>query len=218
VAVLPARARRPKDKAKLENGVLMDTRLVQARLCHQRFFNHNELNGSMRTLLVNQSQRPFKKLPGSRTSAFAEMDQPALRPLPELRYEYAGWKVARVGIDYHVEVYGHYYSVPCLWHPERFDIALVELPLGKFDNSRDAAEVLFKHHRVTGEYHARQVIDGLVWGHLRAVRLSTQKTGSQVFDFLLGSANRRRRHLLMVTDDEYLLTSQECRQCPNVRL
>ena len=113
VAVLPARARRPKDKAKVENGVLVVTRWVLARLRHQRFLSLNELNRSLRTLLADLNQRPFKKLPGCRASAFAEMDQPALRPLPHVDYEYAEWKLARVGVDYHVEVDGHYYSVPC---------------------------------------------------------------------------------------------------------
>ena len=54
--------------------------------------------------MVRLNTRPFKKLPGCRQSAFAEMDRPALRPLPATRYEFAEWKVARVGIDYHVEV------------------------------------------------------------------------------------------------------------------
>ena len=99
VAVLPARARKPKDKAKVENGVLVVERWVLARLRHQRFFSLNELNRSLRTLLVDLNQRPFKKLPGSRASAFAEMDQPALRTLPLKAYEYAEWKLARVGVD-----------------------------------------------------------------------------------------------------------------------
>ena len=113
VVVLPARARRPKDKAKVENGVLVVTRWVLARLRHQRFFSLNELNRSLRTLLADLTQTRFKKLPGCRASAFAEMDQPALRPLPQVDYEDAEWKLARVGVDYHVEVDGHYYSVPC---------------------------------------------------------------------------------------------------------
>jgi hypothetical protein len=95
VAVLPARARKPKDKAKVENGVLVVERWVLARLRHQRFFSLNELNRSLRTLLVDLNQRPFKKLPGSRASAFADMDQPALRALPLRAYEYAEWKLAR---------------------------------------------------------------------------------------------------------------------------
>jgi transposase len=124
VAVLPARARKPKDKAKVENGVLVVERWVLARLRHQRFFSLNELNRSLRTLLADLNQRPFKKLPGSRASAFAEMDLPALRALPLKAYEYAEWKLARVGVDYHVEADGHFYSVPCKHARQQVDVRL----------------------------------------------------------------------------------------------
>jgi transposase len=124
VAVLPARARKPKDKAKVENGVLIVERWVLARLRHQRFFSLNELNRALGTLLADLNQRPFKKLPGCRASAFAEMDLPALRALPLMGYEYAEWKLARVGVDYHVEADGHYYSVPCQHARQQVDVRL----------------------------------------------------------------------------------------------
>jgi len=98
VAVLPARTHRPKDKAKVEKGVLVVTRSVLARLRHQRFFSLNDLNRSLRTLLTGLNQRPFKKPPGSRANAFVAMDQPARPTLPEQHYGYAEWKVARVGV------------------------------------------------------------------------------------------------------------------------
>lgn len=91
----------------------MLTRWVLVRLRHQRFFRLYEPNRSLRTLLADLNQRPFKKLPAFRASAFAEMDQPALRPLPQIDYEYVEWTVVRVGVDYHMEVDGHYYSLPC---------------------------------------------------------------------------------------------------------
>ena len=116
-AVVPARPYRPKDKAKVEAGVLLVERWVLARLRHQRFFSLSELNRHIAELMQALNRRPFKKLPGSRESAFAEMDRPALRPLPESRYEFAEWKVATVGIDYHVEIAGHYYS--CLLYTSR---------------------------------------------------------------------------------------------------
>lgn len=84
-----------------------------ARLRHQRGFSLNELNRSLRTLLVDLNQRPFKKLPGSRASALVDMDQPALRALPLKVYEYAEWKLASVGVDHHVDADDHSYSVPC---------------------------------------------------------------------------------------------------------
>jgi len=58
------------------------------------------------------ARRPFKKLPGSRESQFESLDRPALKPLPRERFEYAEWEKKRFGTDYHVEVEGHFYSVP----------------------------------------------------------------------------------------------------------
>ena len=129
--VVPARPYRPKDKAKAEAGVLLVERWVLARLRHQRFFSLGELNRHIAELMRDLNRRPFKKLPGSRESAFAELDRPALRPLPEIRYEFAEWKVVRAGIDYHVEVAGHYYSVPYRFARQqvdaRFSTTTVEL-------------------------------------------------------------------------------------------
>lgn len=111
-AVLPARARKPRDKAKVEAGVLLVERWILARLRHYTFFSLAELNREIRQLLQVLNNKPFKKLPGSRQSRFDEMEKPALRPLPATPYELAHWKKATVHLDYHVEVEGHYYSVP----------------------------------------------------------------------------------------------------------
>lgn len=111
-AILPARPAHPRDKAVAENGVLLVSRWILARLRNRQFFSLGELNAALRELLIELNQRPFKKLDGCRASAFESIDRPAMKPLPPTRYEYAEWKFATVGIDYHVEVYGHYYSVP----------------------------------------------------------------------------------------------------------
>jgi transposase len=63
-------------------------------------------------LLEKLNRRPFRKREGSRASLFAELDRPALQPLPAQRYVLAYWKTVRASIDYHVEVDRHYYSVP----------------------------------------------------------------------------------------------------------
>jgi transposase len=112
VAVIPARAAKPRDKAKVEVGVQVVERWIVARLRHHTFFALAEVNAAISELLPALNARPFKKLPGSRQSLFATLDRPALQPLPVQPYEYAEWKRARVNIDYHVEVDGHYYSVP----------------------------------------------------------------------------------------------------------
>ena len=112
VAVLPARARRPRDKAKAEVGVQVVSRWILAALRNRTFFSLGELNAAIAKLLERLNNRPFRKLPGSRRSLFEQLDRPALRPLPAERYVFAQWKKARVNIDYHVEVERHYYSVP----------------------------------------------------------------------------------------------------------
>lgn len=111
-AVLPARPAKPKDKSKVEGGVLIVERWILARLRNHTFVGITELNSMIRELVRILNQRPFKKLPGSRASAFAELDKPALRPLPLYPYEFTNFKKARAHIDYHVELYHHYYSVP----------------------------------------------------------------------------------------------------------
>jgi len=111
-AVIPARVRKPQDKAKVEVAVQIVERWILARLRNHTFFSLAEANAAISELLIDLNNRPFKKLPGSRREAFEALDQPVLKPLPATPYEFAGWKKVRVGIDYHVEVEGHYYSVP----------------------------------------------------------------------------------------------------------
>jgi len=112
VAVIPARPRKPKDKAKVESGVQIVEREVLARLRDRTFFSLGELNQAMRELLVAVNTRPFQKLDASRWQLFEELDQPALKELPSRRYEYGEFFKPTVNIDYHVEILGHYYSVP----------------------------------------------------------------------------------------------------------
>ncbi|MDR6496831.1 IS21 family transposase [Paraburkholderia sp. DD10] len=122
VAVIPARSKKPRDKAKVEQGVLLVQRWILARLRKQRFFSLAEANRAIAALLVSLNDKAFKKLPGSRRTAFEELERAALKPLPAHPYQYADWKVARVGIDYHIELVGHYYSVPHRFAREQVDV------------------------------------------------------------------------------------------------
>ncbi len=111
-AVIPARVRSPRDKAKVEVAVQVVERWILARLRNLTFFSLDELNQTIRKLLRTLNEQPFQKLPGSRSSLFESLDRPALKPLPAQPYQYAEWKKATVHPDYHVEVEGHYYCVP----------------------------------------------------------------------------------------------------------
>jgi len=124
VAVIPARPRRPRDKALAEIGVQVVQRWILARLRKRQFFGVAELNAAIAELLAWLNERPFKKLEGSRAKLFEAIDRPALRPLPATRYEFATWKTATVNIDYHVEVDHHYYSVPYQLAREVVDVRL----------------------------------------------------------------------------------------------
>ncbi|MEO7653550.1 MAG: IS21 family transposase, partial [Bryobacteraceae bacterium] len=112
VAVIPARPRKPRDKAKVEAGVLVVERWILMALRKRTFFSLGEVNESVAELLTRLNERPFRKQEGSRRTLFETVDRPALQPLPGERYSYGEWKTARVNIDYHVEFDRHWYSVP----------------------------------------------------------------------------------------------------------
>ena len=105
-AVIPARPYKPRDKAKAEQGVLLAERWILAALRQRTFFSIAEANEAIRDRLAWLNARPFKKLPGSRASLFAELDRPALRPLPAVPYEFATWKTATVNIKWCGPGYG----------------------------------------------------------------------------------------------------------------
>lgn len=109
--VIPARAGTPRDKAKVENAVLLAQRWILAALRHRTFFSLAELNAAIRELLPVLNARPLQKLKVSRRELFERLDRPAMKALPAARYEMAAWKTATVNIDYHVAVADNYYSV-----------------------------------------------------------------------------------------------------------
>ena len=138
-AIMPTRVRKPKDKAKVEAGVLLVERWILARLRNLFFFSLSELNEVIRQLLDDLNQRPFKKLPGSRFSQFEALDKPALKPLPERPFPMAQWKKFKVDKDYHVEVDNHYYSVPHQLVTCRLDICFTERTVECFHKGKRIA-------------------------------------------------------------------------------
>ena len=111
-SVLPARPYHPQDKGKVESAVQVVERWILMRLRHQKFASVDDVNEAIMPLLTQLNSKPFQKLPGSRASVFAELDAPALQPLPLQTWELAVYKTVRVHIDQHIEFEGHRYSVP----------------------------------------------------------------------------------------------------------
>jgi transposase len=112
LGVFPARPYRARDKAKAEAGVQVVQRWVLAALRKRQFFSLADLNEAILELVHKLNQRPFRKLPGSRGELYQNLDRPALQPLPLRPFVFAEWKKARVNLDYHIELDGHYYSTP----------------------------------------------------------------------------------------------------------
>jgi transposase len=120
--VLPTRAAKPRDKAAVEAGVLTVERWVLAPLRHRRLIGLGALNEAIAERVAWVNARPFRGEPASRRELFDQLERPALRPLPETRWEFATWKKATVNIDYHVELDHRYYSVPYQLVGQQLDV------------------------------------------------------------------------------------------------
>jgi transposase len=162
-AILPTRVRRPRDKAKVEVAVLVVERWILARLRHRRFFSLAELNEAIALLVTDLNARPMRRLGVSRRDLFCELDQPALKPLPAQAYEYAEWRLRRVSLDYHVDIDGHYYSVPYRLIREQVEARSTARTVEIFHKGERVAA----HLRGTGRGRHTTVADHMPSSHRR---------------------------------------------------
>ena len=145
-AILPARPRRPRDKAKVEQAVLIVERWLLGRLRHRTFYSLAEVNAAIGELLkLLNEERPIRRLGVTRRQLLEEVDRPALKPLPVEPYVFCEWRACRIGIDYHVEADAHYYSVP-----HRFARADVDVRL-----TARTVEVFLKGDRIAAHMRMR---------------------------------------------------------------
>lgn len=137
-AVLPTRVRKPRDKAKVEVGVQIVERWILAPLRDQHFTSLAEANVAVFDLAEQVNNKVMRGLGVSRRELFDKIERECLRPLPPTRYDYATWKKAKVGIDYHVEVRAdrHFYSVPSRLVRTPVDVRLAEKTVQVFHHHR----------------------------------------------------------------------------------
>ena len=196
VAVVPARVRKPRDKAKAEVGVQVVERWILAQLRDRTFFSLAELNRAIAALLAELNQREMKHLGQSRRELFVELDQPVLAPLPVQPYEFAVWKRLRVHIDYHVLFEKHYYSVPYTLSGKEVDLRATEKTLEIFyqrrrvaSHPRSTAKGRYSTHRVhmppEHQFYSQ-------WSPERFLRWATE-IGAQTAE-LISRALDARRH------------------------
>ena len=194
-AVIPARVRKPKDKAKVEAGVQLVQRWILAALRNRTFFSLTELNAVIRELLDKLNNKPFKKLSGSRMSRFLEIDKPALQSLPAIAFEYAEWQIKkRAGIDYHVEVYDHYYSLPYQLRKEYLDVRLTGSIVEVFFHSKRIASHIRSYakgrYTTLTEHMPKSHQDYADWTPERLIRWASE-TGNSTAELITAILSKK---------------------------
>ncbi len=196
LAILPARVRKPRDKAKVEVAVQIVERWILARLRDRTFFSLAELNGAIRELLTALNTRPFKRRDGCRAQCFNEIERPALRALPERPYTFATWKKAKVHLDYHVEVERTYYSVPYRLIGKTVDVRLSAHTLEIFYRQKLVAA----HARANQRGHFTTTADHRPERHAAVIELTHERLSERALAVgpataqVLTEQLHRRRH------------------------
>lgn len=153
VVPFPARGYSPTDKARAEGGVYLAQVWILFRLRKRKFFTLEEANKEIRELLDKLNLKPFQKLKGCRHSRWLEHELPTLQPLPMQPYEFAEWGKVRAGIDYHVNVDDHYYSVPYQLRGQEFEYRLTD----------KAVELISKGKSIAVHQRSRQAEGTSTW-------------------------------------------------------
>src|SRR6266542_3971522 len=174
-AILPARPRKPRDKAKVEVGVLVVERWILARLRNRRFFSLGELNQAIGELVSDFNARPMRRLGVSRRDLFLELDSLALKALPAEPYEYAEWRVRRVAPDYHVDIDGHYYSVPYRLIREQLDARITAHTIELFRKGERVAVPL----RGAGRGRHTTIAEHMPSSHRRYAEWTIERIGRE---------------------------------------
>jgi len=211
-AVLPARPRKPRDKATVENGVLIAKRWILAVLRHRTFYSLADLNAAIWECLERLNTRMLRIARKSRRELFEAVDRPNAASLPARHYEYAEWYKARVQLNYHVQVDRHYYSVPYQLLRETLDIRLTVGIVEAFHKGERVAAHVRSHvkggystlpehmppsHRYYSEWNPARFIQwagktGEATARLVETILSTRPYPEQGFKACLGIINLTR--------------------------
>jgi len=165
VAVIPARPYKAKDKAKVENAVLLAQRWILACLRHRVFYSIAELNKAIQELVDKFNNKRMQRLPQSRRQIFLELDKPNALPLPAEPFEYREWYFPTVAFDYHVDIGGHFYSVPWTLAGQKVGVRVKEHTVEIF-NKRDRVAL---HQRSSVKHHYTTITEHMPPAHQKMV-------------------------------------------------
>lgn len=195
-AVVPARPRKPQDKAKVETAVQLAERWILARLRNRTFFGLDELNAAIRPLQDQLNSKVTRHLGTSRQTLFEDLDKPALKPLPSEAYIYAEWKQRRAGIDYHIDVDRHYYSVPYQLIKQALWVRITARTVEVFHKGQRVAS----HARISGNRRHSTVREHMPANHRHQADISPERIRKQAarigphVEIYVDVVIRRRKH------------------------
>ena len=171
-AILPARPRRPRDKAKVEQALLIVERWLLGRLRHRTFYSLAQVNAAIAELMTHlNEERPIRRLGVTRRRLLEEIDRPALKPLPIDAYVFCEWRRCRVGVDYHVDAGSHYYSVPYRFARAEVDVRLTARTVEIFLKG----ERIAAHMRMSGNRKHTTVAEHMPSSHRRYAGWSMER-------------------------------------------
>lgn len=148
----------------MEAAVLIVERWLLGRLRHRIFYSLAEVNAAIGQLLHNlNDKRVLRRVGATRRQLFEELDRPALRPLPVERYVFAEWRIRRAGLDYHVEIERHYYSVPYRFAREQVEARITANTIEIFHKG----ERIAAHRRSSGNGKHTTIPDHMPSAHRR---------------------------------------------------
>jgi transposase len=165
VAVVPARPRAPKDKAKVENAVLLAQRWILACLRNRVFYSLKQLNEAIAELVEKFNTKPMQRSGRSRRELFVELDKPNALALPQQPFEHREWSYPRVAFDYHVEVDQHFYSVPWTLAGQKVSARSTEQAVEVFHNRERVA----LHQRSSAQHQYTTVTEHMPPAHQKYV-------------------------------------------------
>jgi len=125
-AVVPARSRKPRDKATVENAVRTVGQRIIAALREANLNSFAEAAEAVRRKREELNKRPFSKTEGCRRGLFEEIEKDTLKPLPGNAFTVGEWRKATVYKDYHIQLGKYYYSVHYSYIGRKVDVRLTD--------------------------------------------------------------------------------------------
>lgn len=208
-AVVPARVRRPRDKAAVEKAVDLCETHVLAPLAEERFTSLEELNVEVERLVDALNARPFSRRPGSRDEAFFGEERATLHPLPAEPFEFFEWRRCKVSPDYHVQCEYMRYPVPYQLVGKRLDVRLGATSVAILDGG----EVVAEHPRLRGR-RGRYSTDA---AHMPPEHVEAQSLWTRPwFERRAGEVGPETRRLVQAVLDAHPIEAQGYVTCSNI--